>query len=111
MKQGLIKTPEEIDTIAQGGKILHDILLEAAKLVKPGTSTAELNDFAESEIMKAGGVPSFKDYGPKDNPYPVGLCTSINDVVVHGIPSNNVILKEGDIISLDIGMEYKGMFT
>ena len=56
-------------------------------------------------------MPSFKNYGPKKNPFPAGLCTSINDVVVHGIPSDDSILKNGDIIGLDIGMEYKGLFT
>lgn len=111
MKQGIIKTPEEIEYIAEGGKILHDILLQTAALVKAGVSTAELNDFAEKKIYDAKGIPSFKDYGPKNNPYPAALCTSVNDVVVHGIPSPEVKLKDGDIISLDIGMEYKELFT
>jgi methionyl aminopeptidase len=110
-KHGFIKTQEEIDTIAEGGKLLHDILLATAALVRPGISTAELNDFAESEIEKIGGRPSFKHYGPKKNPFPAGLCTSINNVVVHGIPSEKDILKEGDIVSLDIGMEYKKLYT
>jgi methionyl aminopeptidase len=111
MKHGLIKTSEEIDAIAEGGKILHDILHKTAGLVKPGVSTWELNEFAENEIEKAGGRPSFKNYGPKKNPFPAGLCTSVNDQVVHGIPSKDVILKNGDIIGLDIGMEYKGLYT
>lgn len=111
MKQGLIKTQKEIEIIAEGGKILHDILHKTAGLVHPDISTWELNEFAESEIEKAGGTPSFKNYGPKKNPFPAGLCTSVNSVVVHGIPSKSVILKNGDIIGLDIGMEYKGFFT
>jgi methionyl aminopeptidase len=111
MKQGLIKTQEEIEIIAEGGKILHDILAQTAALVKPGVSTGELNEFAEKLIYQAGGRPSFKDYGPKKNPFPAGLCTSVNDVVVHGIPSKNVILKVGDIVGLDIGMEYKELYT
>jgi methionyl aminopeptidase len=111
MKKGLVKTPEEIKIIAEGGKILHDILLQTAGLAKPGVSTYKLNDFAENAIEKAGGRPSFKNYGPKKNPYPTGLCTSINDVVVHGIPSREEILKSGDIIGLDIGMEFKGLYT
>ena len=110
-KQGIIKSHEEIKIIAEGGKLLRDILHRTAELVKPGISTLELNDFAEREIKKAGGRPSFKNYGPKKNPFPAGLCTSVNDQVVHGIPSKSVILKEGDIIGLDIGMEYKGLFT
>jgi len=110
-RQGLIKTSEEIKTIAEGGRILHDILHNTADLVKPGVATWQLNEFAEKAIVKAGGRPSFKNYGPKKNQFPAGLCTSINDVVVHGIPSRDVILKSGDIIGLDIGMEYKGLYT
>jgi len=111
MRHGLIKTPEEIEIIAEGGVILHDILHKTAKLALPGVSTWELNDFAESEIKKAGGVPSFKGYGGKQNPYPAGLCTSVNDEVVHGIPSPKTVLKGGDIVGLDIGMVYKNLFT
>ena len=110
-KHGWIKTGEEINTIAEGGEVLRDILLRTAALAKPGASTWELNEFADREIVKAGGRPSFKGYGPKKNPFPAALCTSINDVVVHGIPSREAILKNGDIISLDIGMEYKNLYT
>lgn len=111
MKKGLIKTPEEIEAIAEGGTVLHDILEAVAGLVRPGISTWELNAYAERAITAADGRPSFKNYGPKKNPFPAGLCTSVNDVVVHGIPSREVILKSGDIIGLDIGMEYKKMYT
>src|SRR4051812_44490530 len=106
MKHGLIKTQEEIDTIAEGGKLLRAILNATAALARPGISTAELNNFAEKEIEKIGGRPSFKGYGDPKNSFPAGLCTSINSVVVHGIPSIKDILKDGDIVSLDIGMEY-----
>lgn len=105
------KTPDEINDIEEGGKILRDILHRAADLARPGISTAEINDFAEKEIIKAGGRPSFIGYGEKHNPFQHGLCTSINDAVVHGIPSEKDILQEGDIIGLDIGMEYKGLYT
>lgn len=105
------KTPEEIDLIAEGGKILRDILHRAAAMAKPGVSTMEINDFAESEIIRVGGRPSFIGYGSKKNPFLYGLCTSINDVVVHGVPSAKDILAEGDIIGLDIGMEYKKLYT
>ena len=111
MKKGLIKTQEEIEIIAEGGKLIQNILHNTAKLVKPGVSTWELNEYAESEIYKLGARPSFKDYGPKKNPFPAGLCTSVNSQVVHGIPSRDVVLKNGDIIGLDIGMEYKGLYT
>lgn len=111
MTKGLIKTPEEIEIIAEGGGLVHNILRQTAALAKPGVSTWELNEFAESEIYKLGARPSFKDYGPKKNPFPAGLCTSINHQVVHGIPSRGAILKNGDIVGLDIGMEYKGLYT
>lgn len=105
------KTPEEIELINEGGKILRDILHRAGAMAKPGVSTAEINDFAEKEIIKAGGRPSFIGYGDKHNPFLAGLCTSINDAVVHGVPSAKDILQEGDIIGLDIGMEYKKLYT
>lgn len=108
---GMIKTKEEIEKIREGGKILRAILRRAAELVKPGVSTWELNEFAEKEIEKAGGRPAFKNYGEAGNLFPAGLCTSINDVVVHGIPSKKEKLKEGDIVGLDIGMEYKGLYS
>lgn len=109
--KGQIKTKAEIELIAEGGKILHDILLRTAAIVEPGITTYRLNEFAEKEIEKAGGRPSFKNYGSKKNPFPFGLCTSVNNQVVHGMPSKFNILKQGDIISLDIGMEYKKLYT
>jgi methionyl aminopeptidase len=110
-RQGYVKTQSEIEKIAEGGKLLRDCLYGTAELVRPGVTTAELNDFAEKAMRKAGGRPSFIGYGPKNNLFPAGLCTSINDVVVHGIPSSKDVLKEGDIVGLDIGMQYKGLYT
>lgn len=106
-----IKTKKEIEIIHQGGQLLGDVLRRTALLAKPGVSTWELNEFADAEIRKVGGRPSFIGYGHKDNPFPSALCTSINDAVVHGVPSKNDTLIEGDILGLDIGMEYKGLFT
>ena len=74
MKKGQIKTLEEINTIAEGGRILHDILQQTAQLVKPGISTAELNTFAEAAIEKTGGRPSFKFYGPKKTLFRLGFA-------------------------------------
>jgi methionyl aminopeptidase len=99
----LKKSEKEIETIAEGGKILSDILREVGGMVRPGITTNELNRVAETLILNCGGIPSFKGYGG----FPAALCTSLNEVVVHGIPSDYV-LKKGDIVSLDIGMEYKG---
>ena len=110
-KKGLIKTESEITTIAQGAKILRDILRKTAELVRPGISTWELNEFEEKLINDAGGRASFKGYGPKGHEYPAGLCTSVNDEIVHGIPSKTITLKAGDIIKLDVGMEYQGLYS
>ncbi len=111
MKHGQIKTAAEIEIIAEGGALLRDVLHKTVARVAPGVSTLELSDFADAAIRAIGGRPSFIGYGEKNNPFPAALCTSPNDVVVHGIPSAKVILQAGDIIGLDIGMEYKGLFT
>ena len=100
------KSKEEIKILRQGGKILHNILHTVAKKVDIGITGIELNNLAEEMIKKAGGKPAFKNY----KGYPAGLCVSINQTVVHGIP-NNTPFKNGDLIGLDLGMEYKGLFT
>ena len=106
-----VKSEADIALIREGGAIMHKILRDTAALARPGISTWELNEFAEAAIARAGGRPAFKNYGDAPNLFPAGLCTSVNDVVVHGIPSKRDILQEGDIVSLDIGMEYKGRYT
>ncbi len=111
VKSRYTKTPEEIKFIDEGGKILREILHSAADLARPGVSTWEINEFAEKGIIKVGGRPSFVGYGSKRNPFLYGLCTSINDAIVHGVPSKKDILEEGDIVGLDIGMEYKKLYT
>lgn len=107
------KTQKEIEIINQGGKILAQILKQVAQAVKPGIGTKELDDLAERLILQSGGQPSFKHYraDSSDRPFPTTLCTSINDEVVHAPAVPNRILKEGDIIGLDIGMQYKGLYT
>jgi len=109
-----IKTPEEIKIMAEGGKILAKIMKELKKMAKPGITTRELDGVAETLILKSGGKCSFKGYQePGDEPaepFPACLCTSINEEIVHGIPSDR-ILKAGDILSLDIGMKYKGLHS
>ncbi len=107
-----IKTPEEIEILIKGGKILATILQEVGRHVQIGVSTAELDQIAEKLILEAGGIPSFKGYGEPD-PFPATLCTSINEEIVHAIPSNRK-LQDGDIIGLDIGMKWPaqdGLFT
>lgn len=111
MKSALIKSPAEIEILAQGGKILAEILREISSLAEPGVSTWKLNEFAESAIKKRGATPSFKGYGKRGKKFPAALCTSVNDVVVHGIPSRETILREGDIVSLDLGIKFENLYT
>lgn len=101
-----IKTPAEIKIMAEGGKMLAKTMKELEKRVKPGITTKELDRLAESLILKSGGKCSFKNY----QGFPSCLCTSINEEIVHAIPSTRV-LKEGDIISLDLGIFWKGFHS
>lgn len=98
-----IKTPREIDLLRVAGKIVGDTHHYLEPFVKPGITTKELDQLANDFILSKDATPSFKNY----DGYPGSICTSINDEVVHGIPSNRK-LKEGDIISIDIGACYKG---
>jgi methionyl aminopeptidase len=100
-----IKNSKEISAIKEGGKILSDIIDQLKGKIKPGIETESLGMLAENLILKYG-KPSFKNY----NGFPSSLCVSINDEIVHGIPSKRKI-KDGDIVSLDIGLFYKGFHT
>jgi methionyl aminopeptidase len=102
-----LKTQEEIGIMAEGGRILSGIMKKLSKLVKPGITTKDLDRVAETLIFKAGAEPSFKG----QQGYPASFCFSLNEKIVHGVPSESVLLKEGDIITLDIGMKYKGFHT
>jgi methionyl aminopeptidase len=109
-----IKTPQEIEIMAEGGKILAKIMNELEKRIKPGITTMELEKLAESLILKSGGKCSFKGYKSKDGesvrPYPFCLCTSVNEEIVH-VPPSDRVLKEGDVLKLDLGIFYKGFHT
>jgi methionyl aminopeptidase len=117
MEKIIIKTPEEIKIMRQSGRILAMVLEELRKAVHPGVSTGELNALAEKLIAEYGAVPSFKNYQPNSSstPFPTTLCTSINDEVIHAPALPSRILKEGDIVSLDLGVRYpagpEGLFT
>ena len=100
-----IKSPQEIQIMAKGGKILAKIIKEIGKQVRPGITTKELDRAAEALILKYG-KPSFKDY----KGFPACLCTSVNEEIVHVIPSDRV-LEEGDVVCLDLGILYKGFHT
>lgn len=109
----LIKSDEDIKAMREGGKILSHALAAAAKAVRPGVFISELDEIAEAAIRAAGAVPSFKDYrDSKSGPaFPTTLCISIGPEVVHGAANRKIKLVEGEIVSLDIGCEYKGRFT
>lgn len=102
-----IKTSAEIAVIRQGGKILSDILRQLAKMVSPGVSTEQIENEMLRLVKEAGGRPAFKDYDMGDDIFfPSAVCASINNEVVHGAAIPGRILKTGDIIDLDIGMEW-----
>lgn len=107
-----IKNEKEIKILKEGGKRLAEILAKVAKAVKAGVTTNELDLLARKLIEKKGDEPSFLNYTPEGirKPYPSALCVSVNEEVVHGIPSNRVI-KEGDVVTVDLGLKHKGMFT
>src|SRR5688572_11651966 len=109
----IIKTPEEIEIIREGGKRLATVLHKVKEKVAPGVSTKVLDLYAEKLIRDMGDIPAFLDYRPEgaNKPFPASLCVSVNDEVVHGIPRKNRILKEGDIVSIDLGVKHKGLFT
>lgn len=99
-----IKSAREIELMRQAGRILEETRQLVSKQVKPGVTTYQLDQLAEQHIRKLGGLPSFKGY----QGFPGSICTSVNEVVVHGIPSKKKVLKEGDIVTLDFGVNYKG---
>lgn len=112
MKTGMVKTTEEIAVLRDGGKHLARILHAIRGAVAPGITTRELDRLAERLVRECGGTPAFLDYMPDGahTAYPGTLCVSVNDEVVHGIAGDRV-LADGDIVSIDIGMEYHGLFT
>ncbi|MDR3547798.1 MAG: type I methionyl aminopeptidase [Candidatus Pacebacteria bacterium] len=105
----IVRTPEEREGVIEAGKRLGAVLEELSHAVRPGITTRELDAIAEKLIRDGGDVPSFKGYRPDGAPFPfpAALCISVNDEVVHGIPGDRVI-KEGDIVNLDLGLTHKG---
>ncbi|MFA6315198.1 MAG: type I methionyl aminopeptidase [Candidatus Paceibacterota bacterium] len=109
-----IKTKEDIDILREGGKRHAFILKELSAMVKPGLVVQILEDKARELIEEGGDRSAFLNYTPvgSKRPYPAVLCVSINDEIVHGIPNENEkVLKEGDIVSLDLGLVHKGLIT
>ena len=99
-----IKSAREIDLMRTAGKLLEEVHNELAAFVKPGISTLDIDRYGERLIRERGCIPNFLNY----NGYPASICVSVNDEVVHGIPREDRILQEGDIVSLDAGLIYKG---
>jgi methionyl aminopeptidase len=102
----VIKSPEEIATLREAGRINAKALQAVRQLIRPGVTTAELDAAAEEVIRTSGAIPTFKGY-PGPYPYPASICVSINDQLVHGIPGKHK-LQEGDIVSVDCGSTFEG---
>ena len=99
-----LKTEDEIDLMRKANQLVGSTLAELGKHIKPGVTTLQLAKIAEEFIRDHGAVPTFKNFpNPYGGPFPASICTSVNDVVVHGIPSEDTVLKDGDIISIDCG--------
>lgn len=110
----IVRTPEEKEGIIESGRRLGAVLEAVAAKVAPGVSTKELGDLARTLILAGGDTPVFEGYssGAGVRPYPAALCVSVNDEVVHGIPNEEPrVLREGDIVALDIGLSHKGFVT
>lgn len=102
----ILKSLQEIERIHKAGLVVADVLREIRQLVKPGVSTLALDEFAEQFIRAAGAKPAFKGY----RGYPRTICASVNDQVIHGIPSKQVVLKTGDLVSIDVGAVVDGFY-
>jgi methionyl aminopeptidase len=110
----IVRTPEERAGIIESGKRLGEVLAQLEKMVAPGVSTQDLDTEAERLIRAGGDIPAFLNYTPESarRPYPGTLCVSVNEEVVHGIPNESPrILKEGDIVALDLGLIHNGFIT
>jgi methionyl aminopeptidase len=99
-----IKSPQEIEIMRQSAKIVATVLKEISEMVQPGMTTADLDDHAEKRIREMGATPSFKGY----HGFPASICSSINNEVVHGIPSRKKVIRAGDVLKVDTGAFYQG---
>lgn len=104
-----LKTEDEIELMRRANQLVGKTLGELAKHIKPGVTTLHLDKIAEEFIRDNGAIPTFKGFpNPYGGPFPASICTSVNDVVVHGIPNDKTVLKDGDIISIDCGTVLDG---
>jgi len=104
-----LKSESEIDLMRESAQLVSRTLAEVAKYIEPGVKTKKLDEVAEGFIAKNDATPAFKGYGPPNNPFPATLCISVNEQVVHGFPGDYQ-LKDGDIVSIDCGVEKNGYF-
>lgn len=104
-----LKSESEIDKMREAAQLVSRTLGEIAKVIEPGIETGKLDRIAEDYILKNNARPAFKGYGPDTNPFPATLCISVNEEVVHGIPGKRK-LQDGDIVSIDCGVEKDGYF-
>ena len=99
-----LKTEDEIELMRRANQLVGKTLGELGKHIKPGVTTLQLDKIADEFIRDHGAIPTFKDFpNPYGAPFPASICTSVNDAVVHGVPNNETVLKDGDIISIDCG--------
>ncbi|GAB4567205.1 MAG: type I methionyl aminopeptidase [Anaerolineae bacterium] len=106
-----LKTPEEIRLMRKAGRIVAEVHELMKRMIRPGVSTAELDAAAEDLIRRRNAIPAFKGYPHTGvNDFPATICASINEELVHGIPSPTRVLREGDIISIDVGAVYEGYY-
>ena len=112
MSRMVLKSPAEIAIMHEANLIIRRIIDELRERVRPGTTTAEIDAYAEERVRAAGATPAFKGYPHRGDgrDFPGTVCTSVNDEVVHGVPSDRVTLKDGDIVSVDLGVLYKGYY-
>lgn len=104
-----LKTEDEIAKMRKANRLVGATLAELAKNIRPGVTTLQLDKIAEAFIRDNGAIPTFKNFpNPIGGSFPASICTSVNAIVVHGIPSDTVVLKDGDIISVDCGVELEG---
>jgi len=108
-----VKSKEEIEIMRSGGRILAEVLRRVGEKVQSGVSAKDLDKLARELVFSMGGKPSFLNYKPggAGEGYPAALCVSINDEIVHGLPLENKIISEGDLVKLDLGVEYKKLHT
>lgn len=107
----IITLEEDIMHLRASGRILAKTLASLEERVQPGVSAEELDELADELIQSEGAIASFKNYGDKGNEYPAAICVSVNDEIVHALPSKEKVFKEGDIVGIDCGVSYHGLFT